>query len=120
MPVKPVPCLFCSFSSEPSVVRRLNTTYNSSHLVVSWESPEMPNGNVSYNINITGQDLATNREFLNVSHVLSETMYVLIHNIEPYAQYTATVSAMTGAGEGNSTSDSFETPEGSMSAWFLA
>lgn len=97
----------------PSPVRNLTVSYNETHITVTWMEPDMPNGEISYNVSVFGMDLATNEVvFDEAIGSVTVTEIVFEHDVEPYALYVIEVVSITGAGPGNTTTDGFETPEG--------
>ena len=72
----------------------------------------MTNGIVSYEVTVTGVDLATQLSVLNVTAATSETQYLLGTDVEFYAQYVVMVTAMTRGGRGPTVETNFTTPEG--------
>ena len=60
----------------------------------------------------TGLDLNRAVSVLSVSDIVTEVQYTLEVDVEPYAEYTVTVFAETGGGEGEAATDSFTTDEG--------
>ena len=72
----------------------------------------MTNGIVSYEVTVTGVDLATELIALNVTAATNETQYSLEAAVEIYAQYVVMVTAITGGGRGPTVETNFTTPEG--------
>ena len=94
-------------------MRNLTFSYNESHIAVMWIEPEMPNGEISYNVSISGMDLATNETVLDgMMGSLTATQVTFMHMVEPYALYTIECVPVTIAGSGRPTTVSFQTPEG--------
>ncbi len=90
----------------------LNVT--SDQLVVTWQPPSMPNGVVSYTVNISAINLA-NDQAISIdqsSAVVTETMYSVSHSSVPYSNYTVMVLALTIAGSSDTEEVvSIQTPE---------
>ena len=107
----------CS-STAPTEVLNLAIMANSSTstLQVTWDTPQRSNGMVSYTLNLTYTDLATNEFFFINSTVHSENdrsqTITFSSGLEPYAEYNVTVVAMTTGGESNPVTDSVITEEG--------
>lgn len=95
----------------PSPVRNLTAEVNMSFIRITWESPEFPNGIVTYLLSIVGTDIALGDVVLNESQALNGMDY-LLESIQPYSNYTVTVTSRTGAGEGDPVTTSVETPQG--------
>ena len=72
----------------------------------------MPNGIVSYEVNVTGVDLVTQLNVLSETAVTNETQYSVETTLEVYAQYVVMVTAMTGGGQGPTVVTNLTTPEG--------
>ena len=79
---------------------------------ITWDEPQTPNGIVSYEVNVTGVDLATQLNVLSETAVTNETQYSVETTVEVYAQYVVMVTAMTGGGQGPTVVTNFTTPEG--------
>lgn len=100
------------FFTVPTVVRNLTSTFvNASFARIAWLEPVMPNGIVSYNLSIVGVDILTSDIDFSDSVLLSDTDYLFTEGIQPYSNYTVTVTAQTEAGAGDSVSIDFETPQ---------
>ena len=102
------------FSSVPSEVRNLLSDCTSNNeLVAQWAPPLQPNGVISYNVSVTARDLAKGT---TVTVQLPNYMG-LVPNItvptEPYTEYTVKVAAETTAGQGQNSTTSCQTAEGS-------
>ena len=67
---------------------------------------------MSYEVTVTGVDLATQLSVLNVTAATNETQYLLGTTVEVYAQYVVMVTAMTGGGRAPTVETNFTTPEG--------
>ena len=71
---------------------------SSTTLSASWNVPETTNGNISgYTIrcNTTGSYTMFVEQF-------ASTFAAILEGLTPFTEYTCTISASTGAGEGNS------------------
>ena len=79
---------------------------------ITWDEPQTPNGIVSYELSITGVDLATQFNVLSETAVTNETQYSVETTLEVYAQYVVMVTAMTGGGQGPTVVTNLTTPEG--------
>ena len=79
---------------------------------ITWDEPQTPNGIVSYEVSITGVDLATQLNVLSETAVTNETQYSVEAALEVYAQYVVMVTAMTGGGQGPTVVTNLTTPEG--------
>ena len=80
---------------------------------ITWDEPEMTNGIVSYQVTVTGVDLATDLIALNMTAAANETQYSIRTDVEIYALYVVMVTAITGGGRGPTVETNFTTPEGS-------
>ncbi len=109
--VKNSACHYPSFAV-PSPIRNLNVTQNGTHVIFSWEEPEMPNGALSYSLMIVAVDLATGDQVINTTRSLpgSETSFIL--DFELYTEFNLTVTPVTGAGDGDTSSVSIQTDQG--------
>ena len=88
------------------------TDLNFTLINITWDEPEMTNGIVSYEVTVTGVDLATQLSVLNVTAATNETQYSIRTDVEIYAQYVVMVTAITGGGRGPTVEADFTTPEG--------
>ena len=79
---------------------------------ITWDEPQTPNGIVSYELSITGVDLATQLSVLSETTVTNETQYSVETTLEVYAQYVVMVTAMTGGGQAQTVVTNLTTPEG--------
>ena len=79
---------------------------------ITWDEPQTPNGIVSYELSITGVDLATQLSVLSETTVTNETQYSVETTLEVYAQYVVMVTAMTGGGPAQTVVTNLTTPEG--------
>ena len=79
---------------------------------ITWDEPQTPNGIVSYEVSITGVDLATQLNVLSETTVTNETQYSVETTLEVYAQYVVMVTAMTGGGQAQTVVTNLTTPEG--------
>ena len=79
---------------------------------ITWDEPEMPNGIVSYEVTVTGVDLATQLSVLNVTAATNETQYSIRTDVEVYAQYVVMVTAITGGGRGPTVETNLTIPTG--------
>ena len=101
------------FAAAPTEVRNLLATAPNFTLInITWDEPETPNGIVSYEVTVTGVDLATQLSVLNVTAATNETQYLLGTTVEVYAQYVVMVTAITGGGRGTPVETNFNTSEG--------
>ena len=66
------------------------TTLNSTHIYLTWEPPEDPNGNIhEYIVNVT--EVETGRMF----QLSTNTTSIIIGSLHPYYIYNCTVVAVT-------------------------
>lgn len=105
----------------PSIPQNLSVVLqNSSLLVIAWESPEFPNGVVSFQVNITSSDLATGVE-TSLGELLvqnsSNRFVELALGMEAFVRYGVSVSAKTIAGESEAVTGSITTAEGGIMSY---
>ncbi len=98
------------FSVVPTDIRNLVITDDATNLVISWNEPAELNGNISYITTIVCEDLFDNSIFLNETEVVLLADPIAIAR-RPYILCSVTVTPQTGAGAGNSSTESFQTPE---------
>ena len=94
--------VFCFTISAPSDPLNLVVSLNRSALTVTWDTPLMPNGVLSYLINISSLDLATGNP-AQVETSLSRSddgnrQVVLDITFEAFVMYTVRLQARTGGG----------------------
>ncbi len=72
-----------------------------------------PNGVVSYNVTLSGVNLANNQpiDMASISAIVDETSYTVAHSSIPYSIYTAIVFASTSAGDSTMETVTEQTPE---------
>ena len=104
--------------SVPSAARNLTVGLVNSTLIGSWDAPSVPNGIVTYEINITSLDLATgNYSTLRLSFIMrsnSDRQVEFTVMDEPYVQYTVSVLARTGGGTSEAVMDTVNSDQGGM------
>lgn len=98
-----VSILYICLSAAPTEVTNLDLiVLDSNTLHVTWDPPLQPNGVVSYTLNITYTDLATNMFYFvaSTNHEVNDIAKNITFRdgLEPYAEYIATVVAMTTGG----------------------
>ena len=94
----------------PTDVQNLAITDNGINLILSWEEPAELNGVVTYSVTYTCEGLFDSRIILNETVVVSDVSPIVISR-SPHTLCTVTVTPQTGAGMGNSSTESFQTPE---------
>ena len=87
-------------------------SYNSTHLVVSWSPPAIPNGVVSYVIDVRRRDLFNGDSVLTVSGMVVRDLEYLVDDPQAYSEYIINVTSQTSAGLGETQSVTLQTPEG--------
>ena len=92
----------------------MNVSSNNTHLIVTWEPPSEPNGIVTYTVQLLETDLLQSTTVNITSQEVSELLLIIEFVAKPYRQYTANVTARTGAGVGESEDGVLITPEGGM------
>lgn len=104
--------LFCHFLSAPSAAQNLEASFNETHILISWNEPASPNGNVTYSIVVMERDLLTNTNMTVAEETMvTELGLTVNYTVEPYFEYTVTVKSQTGAGMGDPAMFTFQTPE---------
>lgn len=87
-----------------------------SGILVEWEEPLFPNGELEYNITLEQTDFARMGNVLvDLLAVTSETSQFFSLSTIPHALYEATVVPITEAGSGEAGTGSLQTPEESKS-----
>ena len=105
--------LFISLSV-PSPAQNVSVSSNNTHLIVTWEPPSEPNGIVTYTVQLLETDLLQSTTVNITSQEVSELSLIIEFMTKPYRQYTATVTAQTVAGMGESEEGGLMTPEGGI------
>ena len=100
-------------TSEPSAVRELALNVTDNQLIITWETPSIPNGVVSYNLTLSGINLVDMSPITITPNALTvtDTMYTVDHSSIPYSNYTAVVVAFTSAGASPERTVTEQTPE---------
>ena len=101
------------FHSVPGAVQGLNLAVNDDNLTVTWTAPTVLNGDVSYNVTLSGINLVDNSPINIISYIstVTDTIYTVAHSSLPYSNYTAVVVAFTGAGASEQRAVSVQTAE---------
>ena len=99
------------FTIVPSAVQNLTTSFNNTHIIISWVEPQMPNGILKYSIVVEERDLVTDVTRILLMDEVTERLAVVM--AELYSEYTVSVTPQTGAGSGDTTRASISTPQGS-------
>ena len=87
-------------------------SFNGTHItIITWEAPEFPNGLVSYTVVIQERDLLTDTASIIVMDVVVDLMLIVNYPVEVYSEYTINVTSQTSAGEGETETMMFQTPE---------
>lgn len=79
-------------------------------LVVTWEEPLEPNGNISYSTDTVCWDLRTGATVFSDAMVMLSMREISIPRA-PFTLCEVTVTPQTNAGSGPNTTGSFQTPE---------
>ena len=96
----------------PSPVRNLTQSFNGTHITfVTWEAPEFPRGEVNYTVVIQERDLLTDDTSVVAMYVIVELQLMVDYPVEAYFEYTINVTSQTSAGEGDTETIMFQTPE---------
>ena len=100
-----------SVSIAPSPAQNLTATFNDTHIAITWDNPANPNGIVNYNVEIEEADILTNEAVIIFTEVVTDTQLVVEQELAAYFKYTVNVTSQTIAGEGETVTVSFITPE---------
>jgi hypothetical protein len=98
----------------PSPARNLTLDNNDTHIFITWAAPAYPNGIVNYTIELQERSLLDDANVLATtiqSEVTADLELIVGYTVEPYSEYTVSVTSQTSAGMGVAVNDSFETPE---------
>ena len=96
----------------PSPVRNLTRSFNGTHITfVTWEAPEFPRGEVNYTVVIQERDLLTDATDVIAMYEVVELEVMVDYPVEAYSEYTINVTSQTRAGEGDTVTTMFQTPE---------
>ena len=96
----------------PSAVRNLTASPNDTRVLISWREPDTPNGMVTYSVEVMERNLLTNENITIANEgVVTELELSVNYTVEPYSEYTVTVTSRTRAGEGEPATFLFQTPE---------
>lgn len=102
------------FPLEPSAPQNLTLDIVNSTLVISWASPSILNGIVTYDVNITVEDLATDETTLFPGPITrNDSNRRIVAVVEPFSSYSVSIIAMTVGGTSEIIVDSIITNEGS-------
>ena len=80
-----------------------------------WAAPAYPNGVVNYTVEVQERSLLDDASVAATtieSVVTAELELIVEYVVEPYSEYTVSVTSQTSAGMGVAVNDSFQTPEG--------
>lgn len=103
--------------SVSSSVDILNLEYNATHILASWVEPSQPNGNVTYEINITSSSLLEEKQIFVVRNLLTADIEISVeYTVEHYSRYIIILAPCTRAGCGAPSTDSFATEQGGQLA----
>ena len=87
-------------------------TLNASGILVEWDEPVLPNGELQYNITLTAMDLArAESELVEYMAVTTERSQFFELSSTPHTLYVASVVSVTGAGGGEADIESLQTGE---------
>ena len=121
-----VPLSLSSLYLEPGLVQDLTASFNESsstfdpdtrmhtlNVVISWDPPTQPNGEITgYTVTVyrngNTSDIVYNNTMVTDTTVSPQVM------VFPFTDYTVSVSASTSAGEGEATEVTIESPEAGM------
>ena len=79
-----------------------------------WAAPAYPNGVVNFTIEVQERSLLDDTSIPATtieSVVTAELELIVEYVVEPYSEYTVSVTSQTSAGMGVAVNDSFQTPE---------
>ena len=95
----------------PSPVQNLTTSFNAIHIIIKWEAPEFPHGLVNYTVVVQERDLLSDATDIIAMDVVTELQLIVDYPVEVYSEYTINVTSQTSAGEGDTETTMFQTPE---------
>lgn len=87
---------------------------NDTHIFITWAAPTNPNGVVNYTVEVQERNLLDDNSvpaMTVISEVTTDLMLIVSYMLEPYSEYTVSVTSQTSAGMGVAVNDSFQTPE---------
>ena len=93
----------------PTAVLNLLLSDNTTNILVMWEEPAEPNGNINYVVSIMCETLHDGVIFHNAT--VETLARELAAPREPFSECEVTVTPQTGAGMGPSSMDTIRTPE---------
>ena len=102
------------FNAAPSPAQNLTLDNNDTHIFITWAAPAYPNGVVNYTVEVQERSLLYNTGVPATtieSVVTAELELIVEYMVEPYSEYTVSVTSQTSAGVGVAVNDSFQTPE---------
>ena len=103
--------IFFVFPLVPSPVQNLTTSFNATHIIIKWEAPEFPRGLVNYTVVVQERDLLSDATDIIAMDVVTELQLIVDYPVEVYSEYTINVTSQTSAGEGDTETTMFQTPE---------
>jgi hypothetical protein len=87
-------------------------SFNGTHITsITWEAPEFPRGEVNYIVVIQERDLLTDDTSIVAMDVVIDLQLMVDYPVEVYSEYTINVTSQTSAGEGDTETIMFQTPE---------
>ena len=89
-------------------------TYNTTNIFITWSTPVYPNGLVNYTVVVKEQDLlddSTAPSTIIEQQITKELELVVDYMVNAYHEYVVNVTSQTGAGMGESATETFVTPE---------
>ena len=96
----------------PSPVLDLTASFNDTHIIITWEPPSAPNGLVNYTVVVQERDLLSDDTNIPVTEVVTTELELIVeYPVEVYSEYTVNVTSQTSAGEGETETMQFQTPE---------
>ena len=99
------------FPLVPSPVQTLTTSFNDTHIIIAWEAPEFPRGLVNYTVVVRERDLLSDATDIIAMDVVTELQLIVDYPVEAYSEYIINVTSQTSAGEGDTETMMFQTPE---------
>ena len=84
---------------------------NDTHIIVTWSPPLIPNGVVSYIINVQRRSLLTNTNNTVITDLTVTELEVSLENPEAFSDYSISVTSQTVAGTGVTQTVVIQTPQ---------
>ena len=106
--------IFFVFPLVPSPVQNLRISFNNTHIIITWDAPEFPRGLVNYTVVVRERNLLSGATDVIGMDVVTELQLIVDYPVEVYSEYVINVTSQTSAGEGDTETIMFQTPEEGM------